>query len=126
MLTEPLEQLNPLPHPWEPLILKDGQSITFRVNSFREGSMVIHPKDQPEGKLIRAIRLYGTRVDRHSNAPWFDVTTTQLQHLIAPYLESVGFGFGTFKLMAQGAGIRKTFQVVATPPGPQPAAERFA
>lgn len=126
MLTEPLSQLSQLPHPWEPIILRDGQSITYRVSSFREGTMLIHTKDAPGGKVIRAIRLYGTRVDKPSHAPYFDVTTLQLQSLIAPYLESASFGFGTFVLRAQGAGMRKTFQVTAIPPGPAPAAERFA
>ena len=126
MLTEDLSSLQELPHPWEPLILRNGQSITFRVSSYREGSMRIKTTDQPTGKLIRAIRLYGTRVDRHSNAPWFDVTTAQLAATIAPFLESASFGFGTFKIQAQGAGVRKTFSVIATPPGPAPAAERFA
>lgn len=88
--------------------------------------MTIKTKDAPAGKLIRAIRLYGTRVDRHSNAPWFDVTTAQLAALIAPFLESAAFGFGTYKIQAQGAGIRKTFKVEVTPPGPPPAAARFA
>ena|SRR5579872_6117871 len=126
MLTDPVESLLPLPHPWEPLILQNGQSITFRVSTYAEGSMTIKLKDKPGTKLIRAIRLYGTRVDKHSNAPWFDITTGQLQSTIAPYLESSAFGFGTFRITAQGAGIRKTFRLDVIPPGPQPAAERFA
>jgi hypothetical protein len=119
-------QLPPLAHPYQPLILKDGQLVTIEVRSWARGSMVIRPRDGRPAETIAAIRLEANRPGKPQNEQHYDVNQSQLIATIEPFLESGNFVFGTFTIRAQGAGIRKTFSVEVSPPPPPPAAERFA
>ena len=126
MPADELASLPELPHPWEPIILRNGQWMRLKIHSWQKGTMVINPSDGSGPTRVAAIRLFATRLDKKPGAPYYDARTTQLIAAIEPFLQSPAFAFADYTLRAQGAGARLTYSVEVVPPPPPPAAERFA
>lgn len=110
-----LSSLGQLSRPWNLMLLKAGQSIRLQVSQFLEGTIEIHPKDEPGPKTIGAMRLFATRLDRRSSEPYFDVTYTQLQEQLRPLLENRFTANNPITITARGYRRRKTFQIEVAP-----------
>jgi hypothetical protein len=97
-----------LPGPMELLDLEHGNSIRLNIERFEQGVTTIHPK-QPTPRHIRlymqqnalteppapgtpisirvpVLRVYGSRLDEPSRAPYWDITALTLQADLLPRL----------------------------------------
>jgi hypothetical protein len=90
-----------LPEPMEFIDLEAGTSMTLRVDSFQDGSTLIHPRTTtprhvrmhmqqnaltepppagtPIGVEVPALRLIGERLDQNSPMRYFDVSSKTLR-----------------------------------------------
>jgi hypothetical protein len=122
-----------LPEPYEYVDLLPGQSILLQVSAWQDGSAVIHPKKptarhirihmdqrmmseppkpgEPIANEVPVIRLFGTRLDAASAAPYWDISSKRLRaDLLARF--SAGLPLpADLKLTANGAAPRKTYSV---------------
>lgn len=124
---------NELPGPYELLDLEHGSSIMLTIHSWQQGWIEIHPK-QPSPRQIRlmmlqkgltaapapghpisvqvpALRLFATRLDKSSPAPYFDVTSLRLQANLIPRLQVAGGNPLTVTITADGYKPTKQFSV---------------
>lgn len=104
-----------LPHPWEPLIMAHGHEIAFRVRQYLLGQIEIKPKDQEGVKTITVLRVWPYDMTRSPKAPWYDLTYTQVQAAILPWLENPLTSSSKFHLKANAVGRRKNFTITVTP-----------
>ena len=104
-----------LPHPWEPLIMSNGQKISFRVRQWLRGEIEIKPKDSPTPKIIVVLRVWPYDASKPAKVPYYDLTYTQLQAAILPFLENPPTSSSKFHLEAHAYGKRKNFTVTVTP-----------
>jgi len=104
-----------LPHPWEPLLLHHGQAISFRVSQWLLGEIEIQPKGATEKMTIPVLRVYPYDASKAPKAPWYDLTYTQLQGALLPYLENIPTSSSRFTLRANAYGVRKNFTIEVNP-----------
>ena len=104
-----------LPHPWEPLLLHNGQSIAFRVRQYQLGEISIHPKGEPAPKTITVLRVWPFDTGKETHVAWWDLTYTQLQAALLPFLENPLTSSSKFHLQANAFGKRKNFTITVTP-----------
>ena len=82
-----MAQAPPLERPFEILELGDGGTLVLHPQAFTVGSMVIHPRWQPEGKTIRAIRIWVPQSDKPLFPDYFDITAATLVAQLEPVLK---------------------------------------
>lgn len=77
-----------IPGPYEILELADGESVTFRVASFEEGTMIIHPTwpGAPESKEVDGLRLHTVPGDKEWLPNYWDATAGHLVAGLRPLL----------------------------------------
>jgi len=122
-----------LEEPYEYLDLHPGDNFTLRVESYRDGTAVIHPKsptprhvaihmDQkglaaapaagtPISITVPVLRLYGERVDQPSTARYYDISSKTLRaDLIARLDKGLLMPF-LLSLSASGHAPQKRYSV---------------
>lgn len=104
-----------LPHPWEPLLLQNAQEIAFRVRQYQLGEIEIKPKGASSPKRITALRVWPDKQGKPAKAPWYDLTYTQLQATMLPFLENPQTMSSLFHIKVNGYGVRKNFTVTVSP-----------
>ena len=98
-----------LPGPYEIFELGDGESRTTRIMRWQEGEVEIHPAYQPEGKMIRALRIHVPETDKEYFPFYWDITSTTLVAQLLPYLERYGYEARTYKITKHGVAPRARF-----------------
>ena len=106
----PVNELPPMPEPFEILELGDGDSITLSVERWELGRALIKPRDGREAHDIPVLRLHIPAGDKATLPAYWDVTS---KHLIAGLLGHLE------------AGQAKTHSFTVTKHGEAPTA-RFA
>jgi hypothetical protein len=122
-----------LPEPMEFIDLDPEASMTLRVDSFQDGSTVIHPRattprhvrqhmqqnaltepppaGTPIGVEVPALRLVGERIDQPSPAKYFDVSSKTLRaDLLARFTGGLTLP-AVLKLTANGQKPKKRYSV---------------
>ena len=122
-----------LPEPMEFVDLEPGASMTLRVDSFQDGSTLIHPRlttarhvrihmqqnaltapppaGTPIGVEVPALRLVGERLDQNSPAHYFDVSSKTLRaDLLARFSSGLALP-AVLKLTANGQKPQKRYSV---------------
>lgn len=101
--------LSPLDEPFEYIDLANGMSMTLQVTAFEDGTGLIHPTNPtakhvaafmqqnaliqppvqgtPIGIQVFVLRLFGSRLDKASAAPYFDISSRTLQAQLLPLLD---------------------------------------
>src|ERR1700730_15896299 len=117
----------------ELLDLEHGHSIVLRIDRYEQGVTTIHPKTitprdvrihmqqnglseppaagSPIYKQIPVLRVFGTRLDKPSQARYWDISSLRLQADLMPRLvANEGFGL-TVTITALGEKPTKQFSV---------------
>lgn len=81
-----MEGLAELEGPYEILELGDGGTLTLHPLAFSTGTMLIHPRWQPQGKRIKAIRVWVPESDKPLFPDYFDITASTLVAQLEPVL----------------------------------------
>lgn len=82
-----MEGLPRLEGPYEILELGDGGSLVLHPQAFTVGTMLIHPRWQPAGKTIKAIRVWVPQSDKPLFPDYFDLTAATLVAQVEPVLK---------------------------------------
>ena len=98
-----------LAEPYDLLDLQDRETVTFRVIKWEEGELTIKTTDEPEGKVITALRVWVMFGDKAMGAPYWDISSKLLRADLVPHLQAPGAGNRTFKVTAHGVRPRKRF-----------------
>ena len=112
-----MEGLRRLQGPYELLELADRQSVTLRVISWEQGSLIIHPRWEgaPAEKEISALRVHlATGVKPYPPMYW-DVTSKTLEAQLLPLLLERGFEHYEYVITAYGIAPRKRFTLERRP-----------
>ncbi len=81
-----MAELPQLEGPYEILELGDGGSLMLHPKAFTTGTMLIHPRWKPEGKTIKAIRIWVPEGDKPLFPDYFDITASTLVAQLEPVL----------------------------------------
>lgn len=75
--------------PYEILELADGETVTFHVERYETGKMIIHPTypGAPEEKIIDGLRVFVPLADKEYLPSYWDVTGGHLVAGLKPLLE---------------------------------------
>ena len=97
--------------PYEILELADGETLETRIMRWQEGEVEIHPAYQPEGKMIRALRIHVPETEKEYFPFYWDVTSQTLLAQLKPYLERPGYEVRTYKITKHGVAPRARFSL---------------
>lgn len=109
------EQLPELDGPYEVLDLNDGDSLILHIKDWQIGTVVIHPRDKPSGKMVRALRVHlkeGTKL--HFPYYW-DLTSQRLIAQIEPFLLQPGYQDKVFTIIKHGVAPKARFTLEVRP-----------
>jgi hypothetical protein len=101
--------LDALSEPFEYVDLAHSMSMTIQVTAFEDGSGLIHPSNptpkhvrqhmdqnglteppaanMPIGVQVPVLRLFGSRLDKASPSPYWDISSRTLQSQLLPLLD---------------------------------------
>ncbi len=99
----------------EILELQDGESMDLKVVEYELGEMIIHPRQGPPDKRIRALRLHVRQEDKPTGPPYWDVTGQTLIEQLLPYLKRPDFRALTFRVTKYGVAPKARFQLQIVP-----------
>jgi len=110
-------ELRRLPGPYEILDLPDRGSVTLRLVSWEQGSMVIHPTwpGAPAEKEIPVLRLHLAAGVKPYPPEYFDVTSKTLQAQLLPMLMERGFERYEYVITKYGVAPRARFTLERVP-----------
>ena len=95
--------------PYEILELDDRESIEFHIEKWQLGEMVIKPKYAPQGKTIKALRVFIPKEEKNFFPYYWDVTGQTLVAQLLPILEGNKFKGKVFKITKYGVAPRARF-----------------
>jgi hypothetical protein len=108
MATEDLEEL---PGPYEILEMTDREVRTLRIVAWQLGLMKIQTGEAPQGKVIKALRIFVPAETKPIGVSWYDVTSQTLIAQLLPFLEQPGFANKTFIITKYGTAPKARFTV---------------
>jgi len=85
------ETLEELAGPYEILEMTDHEVRTLRIVAWQVGTMRIQTSEKPEGKVIKALRIFVPATTKPIGVSWYDITSQTLIAQLLPYLEQPGF-----------------------------------
>ena len=102
-----------LKEPFELLDLKDGEALTFAIDSYEEGDAIIHPRypGAPAEKRIPVMRLHLPAEYKLMGAPYWDVTSKTLQAQLRPLLKQLIESKRELTVTAHGRAPAKRYSV---------------
>lgn len=103
--------MEPLPGPYEILELTDGESMTTKIESWKVGEVEIHPAYQPQGKMIKALRIGVPKINKEFFPFYWDVTSQTLLAQLMPFLEAPGYAQKTYTITKHGVAPRARFSL---------------
>jgi len=109
----PLEELKELPPPHEILELPSGGLITFGVEGFEIGSMVIHPRYRgaPPEKKIHVLRVYVPKKYKSYFPYYWDITAKTLIAQLLPFLKRPDYKDYEFTIIKHGVPPKARFEL---------------
>jgi len=106
-----------LPGPYELLDLPDRGSVRFRVVSWEQGSILIHPRYEgaPEEKEIPVLRVHLAEGVKPYPPMYFDITSKTLMAQMLPMLMERGFERYEYVVTKYGVAPRARFTLERVP-----------
>ena len=101
-----LDKLDTMPEPFELLELQDGQTIDLRVESWKLGKALIHPRDGRPPKEIPVLRVQVPPGDKPTLPTYWDLTSKHLVAALVGHLEAGGGAPRIFQITWHGIGAR--------------------
>jgi len=105
------ETLEELPGPYEILELGDREVRSLRIAGWRQGLMRIQTGEVPQGKTIKALRVFVPAETKPVGVSWYDITSQTLIAQILPFLERPNFTTKTFVITKYGTAPKARFTV---------------
>jgi hypothetical protein len=105
------EALEELPGPYEILEMTDREVRTIRIAGWQLGYMNIKTSEEPEGKMIKALRIFVPAQTKPVGLSWYDITSQTLIAQLLPFLEQPNFGNKTFVITKYGVAPKARFTV---------------
>ena len=115
MTTLDLNELKPIPGPFEIMELADRETLTITPERWELGKAKITPRDGRPEKEIRILRLHVSPADKPTLPHYWDVTSAHLVAGLVGYLDAKSSKRLTFRITKQGTGPRARFTLDATP-----------
>jgi len=111
------EGLRRLVGPYEIMELADRQSVTLRVVTWEQGSIVIHPRYEgaPSEKEIPVLRVHLWAGYKPYQPMYWDITSKTLMAQLLPLLLERGFENYEYVITAYGVAPRKRFTLERRP-----------
>ena len=99
--------------PVEVLELRDGQSITFRIERFVKGRLRIHPRwpGAPPEKEVEVLRIWVPKAYKPFFPPYWDITSNRLRAELEGFLQRPDVYNLEFKVTAFGSAPRTRYTV---------------
>ena len=72
--------------PYELLDLANGESAEFSIQRFERGEVRIETRLEPEGKVVKVLRVHVSGQDKPLGAPYWDITSLTLIARLDPVL----------------------------------------
>ena len=88
--------------PLDLLALADGESVSFKVVRWEVGEGDIKPRDSPNLKRVRILRVWVDPADKAEGAPWWDITAQTTIERMVPLLEGAALEHVRFTLTMRG------------------------
>jgi hypothetical protein len=73
--------------------------------------MNIKTSEEPEGKMIKALRIFVPAQTKPIGVSWYDITSQTLIAQLLPFLEQPNFGNKTFVITKYGVAPKARFTV---------------
>jgi hypothetical protein len=105
------ETLEELPGPYEILEMTDREVRSLRIVAWQQGLMRIQTGEVPEGKTIKALRVFVPAQTKPIGVSWYDITSQTLIAQILPFLEQPNFSTKTFIITKYGTAPKARFTV---------------
>lgn len=110
-----------LPKPYIYLHRRGGPRDTggprFRIIAWSQGEAQITPKGASAPILIPILRLYIQRLDKPTNAPYYDISSSRLQAQLLGYLRTQSYAGKEFSIRAVGRKPKKVLGLSVRPIG---------
>jgi len=103
--------LEELPGPYEILEMTDHEVRSLRIAAWQQGLMKIQTGERPEGKTIRALRVFVPAQTKPIGVSWYDITSQTLIAQILPFLEQPNFQNKVFVITKYGTAPKARFTV---------------
>lgn len=81
--------MSPVEAPYELLDLADGESAEFRILKVERGEARIETRLEPEGKVVKVLRVHVSGEDKPLGAPYWDITSLTLIARLDPVLDQL-------------------------------------
>ncbi len=101
--------------PFNPLELRDGDSVSFRVVRYELGTKLIYPEHAPQGKLVNVVRVHVRPEDKPDFPHYWDITSAKLGAQVLPQLRVEPLYSRRFTITARGIQPKKTFTLEIAP-----------
>jgi hypothetical protein len=105
------ETLEELPGPYEILEMTDREVRSLRIVAWRLGLMRIQTGEVPEGKTIKALRVFVPAETKPIGVSWYDITSQTLIAQIQPFLEHPEYKSRTYVITKYGTAPKARFTV---------------
>ena len=106
MVNLDVEQLPPMPEPFELLELHDGQVFDLRAESWELGKALIHPRDGRPAKTVPVLRVHVPAADKATLPAYWDLTSKHLIAALVGHLDAGGDARPLFRITWHGVGAR--------------------
>lgn len=116
-----VEELEPLPEPYEILELVPGEPVRIKVVDWKMGKITIHPRfpGAPPEKTIAAIRIYTTKDYKPTFPHYWDITPKRLVYQLGGILtKGIEPGY-VLEIVRDVPGPRAHFTVQLVPEVPK-------
>jgi hypothetical protein len=110
-----LSSLGELSKPWNLLQLNHGRAIQLRIDAYLDGTVELPATFGAPAKQVPAMRLFGARLDRSSDAKYFDVISLQLMEQLRPLLDNRRTANTPMTIRARGRAPRMTYSIEIEP-----------
>jgi hypothetical protein len=91
--------------------MTDREVRTLRIAGWQLGYMNIKTSEEPEGKMIKALRIFVPAQTKPIGVSWYDITSQTLIAQLLPFLEQPNFGNKTFVITKYGVAPKARFTV---------------
>jgi len=107
--------LEELPGPYEILDPEAGEEVTFHIEKWEFGKMIIAPEWLPEPKWIGSLRVFTRFEDKPGRPPYWDLNPGRLQVQLFPILKRADVREVTIKVRSEGIRPRKIYFLEVIP-----------
>jgi len=109
------EELKELSGPYEIMDMDDGETKELRITHWVTGNVTIRPAHLPEGKIIRALRVFVPSATKPTGPAYWDITSKLLVAQMLPYLERPPFTDKIFTITKHGVAPKARFTLEVRP-----------